>query len=76
MLVNDQELDVDSVGGIPVEELQDLADVLVSCTYGILYHGLGLTSSAGKHHNIDAGINLVRFEPEDKILRDAHERSL
>jgi formylmethanofuran dehydrogenase subunit B len=60
MLVNDQELDVDSVGGIPVKDLQDLADVLVSCTYGILYHGLGLTSSAGKHHNIDAGVNLVR----------------
>jgi len=60
MIVNDQELDVDSVGGIPVEELHDLADVLVSCTYGVLHHGLGLTSSAGKHHNIDAGINLVR----------------
>lgn len=60
MLVNDQELDVDSVGGIPVEELQDLADVLVSCTFGILFHGLGLTSSEGKHHNVDAGVNLVR----------------
>jgi formylmethanofuran dehydrogenase subunit B len=60
MLINDQELDVDSVGGIPTETLQDLADVLVSCTYGVLFHGLGLTSSAGKHHNIDAGVNLVR----------------
>jgi formylmethanofuran dehydrogenase subunit B len=39
MLVNDQELDVDSVGGIPTEMLQDLADVLVSCTYGVLFHG-------------------------------------
>ncbi len=60
MLVNDQELDVDSVGGIPTETLQDLTDVLISCTYGMLFHGLGLTSSAGKHHNVDAGVNLVR----------------
>ena len=60
MLINGIELDVDSVGGIPTEQLEDLADVLVSCNYGIVFHGLGLTSSAGKHHNCDAALNLVR----------------
>jgi formylmethanofuran dehydrogenase subunit B len=60
MIINGQELDVDSVGGITAELLQDLADVLVSCNFGVIFHGLGLTSSAGKHHNLEAGLNLVR----------------
>ncbi|HTY75561.1 MAG TPA: hypothetical protein VMD05_08350, partial [Candidatus Nanoarchaeia archaeon] len=30
-LVNDQELDVDKVGGVPIEYLQEVADALVNC---------------------------------------------
>jgi formylmethanofuran dehydrogenase subunit B len=60
VLVNDGELDVDEVAGIPVEILEDLTDVLIGCKLGIIFFGLGLTMSRGKHRNIDAAIHLTR----------------
>jgi formylmethanofuran dehydrogenase subunit B len=60
MLIKDEELDVDSVGGVSVEVLEDLADVLVGCEFGIIFFGVGLTMSEGKIRNIDAAISLVR----------------
>jgi formylmethanofuran dehydrogenase subunit B len=60
VLVNDGELDVDEVAGIPVETLEALADVLVGCKLGVIFFGLGLTMTKGKHRNIDAAINLTR----------------
>lgn len=59
-LIMDQELEVDSVGGVPVEILEDLADVLMGCEFGVLFFGVGLTMSEGKLRNIEAGISLVR----------------
>ncbi len=59
-LVKDKELDVDSVGGVPVEYLQDLADALVNCEFGVIFFGMGLTQTAGKFRNIEVAIQLVR----------------
>jgi len=59
-LVKDQELDVDKVAGIPVKYLEEVADVMVSCDFGVIFFGLGLTMSAGKFRNIDVAISLVR----------------
>ena len=60
VLVNDGELDVDEVAGIPVETLEDLTDVMIGCKLGILFFGLGLTMTKGKHRNIDSAISLTR----------------
>jgi formylmethanofuran dehydrogenase subunit B len=60
VLVRDGDLDVDEVAGIPKETLEDLADVMVGCKLGIIFFGLGLTMTKGKHLNIDAAINLTR----------------
>jgi len=59
-LIRDEELEVDSIGGVPVEILEDLTDVLVGCEFGVLFFGVGLTMSEGKLRNIEAGISLVR----------------
>jgi formylmethanofuran dehydrogenase subunit B len=59
-LIMDQDLEVDSVGGVPVETLEDLVDVLTGCEFGVLFFGVGLTMSEGKLRNIEAGISLVR----------------
>jgi len=59
-LLREEELEVDSVGGVPVDILEDLIDVLVSCEFGVLFFGVGLTMTAGKLRNIEAGISLVR----------------
>jgi formylmethanofuran dehydrogenase subunit B len=60
MLIFDRELDVDRVAGVPVELLEEVADVMIGCRFGILFFGLGLTMSGAKVRNIDAGISLVR----------------
>jgi formylmethanofuran dehydrogenase subunit B len=59
-LLREEELEVPSVGGVPVEVLEDLLDVLVRCEFGVLFFGVGLTMSEGKLRNIEAGISLVR----------------
>ncbi|MCW4045041.1 MAG: formylmethanofuran dehydrogenase subunit B [Candidatus Bathyarchaeota archaeon] len=59
-LVRDHELDVDKVGGIPVEYLEEVADALVNCNFGVIFFGMGLTQSAGKFRNIDVAISLIR----------------
>jgi len=60
LLVRYEELEVDDVAGVPVSLLEDLADLLIGCEFGILFFGVGLTMSAGKHRNIDAALSLVR----------------
>jgi len=59
-LVGDQELDVDKVGGVPVDYLKDVADAMVNCDFGVIFFGLGLTQSAGRFRNIELAIALTR----------------
>ncbi len=60
MLIRDEELDVDEVAGVPVEILEEVADAMISCQFGVLFFGVGLTMSEGKLRNIDAAISLTR----------------
>ena len=60
MLINDQEIDVDNVAGIPIKYLSEVAEVLVNCNFGVLFFGMGLAQSEGKSRNIEAAIELVR----------------
>lgn len=59
-LVRDEELDVDKVAGVPVEYLQQLVDAMISCEFGVVFFGMGLTQSPGKFRNIDVAISLIR----------------
>ena len=59
-LIRDEEIDVAKVAGVPVETLEELADIMMSCKFGVIFFGLGLTMSAGKLRNIDTAISLVR----------------
>ncbi|UCE43882.1 MAG: formylmethanofuran dehydrogenase subunit B [Candidatus Bathyarchaeota archaeon] len=60
MLIRDGELDVEEVAGVPVELLEEVADVMIGCELGVFFFGLGLTMSEGRHRNIDAALSLVR----------------
>ncbi len=60
MIIRDEELDVDEVAGVPVEVLEDIADVMIGCRLGVIFFGVGLTMSEGKLRNIDAALSLVR----------------
>ncbi|MGD8544728.1 MAG: formylmethanofuran dehydrogenase subunit B [Candidatus Bathyarchaeota archaeon] len=59
-LVQDKEIDVDEVAGVPIEHLEELADLMINCNFGILFFGVGLTMSKGKLRNISAAITLIR----------------
>ena len=59
-LVRDQELDVEKVAGVPIEYLEEIADALISCEFGVIFFGMGLTQSAGKFRNIEVAISLIR----------------
>jgi formylmethanofuran dehydrogenase subunit B len=59
-LIRDQELEVDEVAGVPVEYLEEVADAMVRCNFGVIFFGLGLTMSKGKARNVDVAISLTR----------------
>jgi formylmethanofuran dehydrogenase subunit B len=59
-LVNDQEIDVDKVGGVPVSYLRDVADAMINCEFGVIFFGLGMTQSLGRFRNIEIAIALTR----------------
>ena len=60
VLIRDEELDVDEVAGIPVETLEEVADVMINCKLGVIFFGLGLTMSSGKLRNVEAAIKLTQ----------------
>ena len=60
MLIRDEDADVEEVAGIPIETLEEVADMMTNCSLGILFFGVGLTMSLGKLRNIDAALHLVR----------------
>ncbi len=59
-LVFDHELDVEKVGGVPVEYLREVADAMVNAEFGVIFFGLGLTGTAGRFRNIENAIALTR----------------
>ncbi len=43
-----------------MEYLREVTDVLVNCSFGVLFFGMGLAQSEGKSRNIEAAIELVQ----------------
>jgi len=59
-LIRDEEIDVDNVAGVPVEYLEEIADLMIGCEFGALFFGVGLSMSRGKLRNVDAALSLIR----------------
>ena len=59
-LIRDEEIDVDMIGGVSVADLEEIADAMMNCKFGIIFFGLGLTMSKGKHRNVEAAIKLAQ----------------
>lgn len=58
-LVRGEELEIDKVSGVPAEDLKEVVEELSSAKFGVVFFGLGLTQSEGRHMNIDAAVGLV-----------------
>jgi len=50
---------IEEVTGVPLEELQDLAERMKNCNYGVIFFGMGLTMTRGRHFNSGALFSLV-----------------
>jgi len=48
------------IGGLPVSQLEEMATTMKESKYGVLFFGLGLTQSKGRHRNIDAAVRLIQ----------------
>jgi formylmethanofuran dehydrogenase subunit B len=46
--------------GIPLQSLQDLAQRMRSCKFGIFFFGMGLALTSGRYMNVEAAFLLVR----------------
>jgi formylmethanofuran dehydrogenase subunit B len=60
MAVRGDELEQDVIAGVPAEKIEELAERMISCEFGVLFFGLGLTASQGRHRNVDVALSLVR----------------
>src|SRR5262249_55880496 len=60
-LVKGQRVDAATVTdtGLTVEQLQDLADRMKECRFGVLFFGMGLSMTRGKHMNSAAALTLA-----------------
>lgn len=47
----------DVVGGVKKEQIKQLAEVAKSKKFGLIFFGMGLTQTIGKHRNIDMAIS-------------------
>lgn len=59
-LLNYGEINKEKIGGVDINVLKELIEKMKTCEFGILFFGLGLTMSLGKHRNVCEAISLVR----------------
>jgi formylmethanofuran dehydrogenase subunit B len=55
----EDEITVDSVGGIPVAELRELAERMKTCRFGVAFMGMGLTQTRGRDLTVSELFTLV-----------------
>ncbi len=60
-IVKGQRVDPEAVAetGLTVEQLRDLADRMKRCRFGVLFFGMGLSMTRGKHMNSAAALTLA-----------------
>lgn len=58
-LIRGKRVTGDSVGGIPVSELESLAETMKNCRFGVVHMGMGLTQTGGRDVNVSELFSLV-----------------
>ncbi len=59
-ILRGREITENVVAGIPIEKIQQLAEIMKKAKHGVIFFGLGLATTKGKHRNVDAALSLVR----------------
>lgn len=50
---------VEEVTGISIDEMNELLNIMKGCNCGVIYLGSGITSSNGKHRNVELALHLA-----------------
>lgn len=59
-LIQGYELNEEEIAGVSREKIEKVAEQMKTCRYGVIFFGLGLSMSRGKHRNIDMALHIVR----------------
>ncbi|MFW9924701.1 MAG: formylmethanofuran dehydrogenase subunit B [Candidatus Thorarchaeota archaeon] len=59
-IIRGREIKAKEVSGIPTEKIVELASIMKKAKHGVLFFGLGIATTKGKHRNVDAALSLVR----------------
>jgi formylmethanofuran dehydrogenase subunit B len=51
---------VEEVTGITISQMEEMLEMMLKCNFGVIYVGLGIASSYGKHRNAEMAFNLVK----------------
>ncbi len=54
------EASIEEETGLSLEQLRDLAHRMKTCKFGVLFFGMGLSMTRGKHLNVEAALALAR----------------
>ncbi|MFQ6089314.1 MAG: formylmethanofuran dehydrogenase subunit B [Candidatus Methanofastidiosia archaeon] len=52
--------EIQDFDSIPKDHILDLVEKMKGCKFGVIFFGMGLTMSRGKHMNVDAALSLAR----------------
>lgn len=58
-LVQGKEIEAESIGGVPLTELQELIERMKTCRFGVFFMGMGLTMSSARDYNVRELFKLV-----------------
>ncbi|NHJ87080.1 MAG: formylmethanofuran dehydrogenase subunit B [Asgard group archaeon] len=59
-IIRGNDLHEESISGISIDDIKNLAEIMKNAKHGVLFFGLGLATTKGKHRNVDAALSLVR----------------
>lgn len=58
-IIKGENISAEKIAGVPMDDIQQLAEDMKKSRFGVIFFGLGLTQSDGRHMNIDAAVGLV-----------------
>jgi formylmethanofuran dehydrogenase subunit B len=58
-IIAGENISAEEIAGVPMDDIEQLATDMIASRFGVIFFGLGLTQSYGRHMNIDAAVGLV-----------------
>jgi len=60
-LIKGEDIEADEVGGVPKDQLVELAEDMKNAKYGVIFYGLGVTQSRGRDRTVENAVKLIQL---------------